>query len=383
MVGAGPAGSATARAASDQGVSVLVLEKKRDIGVPVRCAEGVSELGLKNLIEVDDSWIAQVITKSKFVSPDGTEVMSFPGEKGLILHRKIFDLALAGKAVSAGAQLLTRAYVSGVVRKNNQITGVKVERMGEEKVVNASVVIGADGIESQISRWAGINIMRKKSYILPCFQMLLANIDIDPECVEFYLGNSIAPGGYVWVFPKGDGIANVGLGIDSGETKRKNALGYLNAFIEKKYPHSSILSMTAGAVTSGPSPSKIVGNGFMLVGDAAFQINPFTGGGIINSMIAGDIAGTVAAEAVNEGNVSAKRLEEYQKKWYKKEGKNNDRSYKIKKVVSQFSDMDFNKIAKLLLPIPPEKRSGYQIFKKVLFKHPKLIYNAAKVFGIK
>lgn len=382
-MGAGPAGSSTARAASGGGASVLVLEKKRDIGVPVRCAEGVSEQGLKDLIEVDNSWIAQVVTKLKFVSPDGTGVMSFPGEKGYILHRKIFDMALAERAVKAGARLVTKAYVSGLVKNNNQITGVKVESMGEEKVINASVVIGADGIESQISRWAGINIIRKKSYIIPCAQMQLANIDIDPECIEFYLGERIAPGGYVWVFPKGEGIANVGLGVDWARTKEKKAWDYLHAFIEEKYPHASMLSIIAGVVTSGPSPPEIVGNGFMLVGDAAFQINPLSGGGIINSMIAGNIAGAVAAEAVKEKNFSVGQLSEYQKIWHRKEGKNNDRSYKIKKAITEFSDSDFNKIAQLLIPIPINRRNGFQVFKRVLFKHPKLIYEAAKVFGVK
>ncbi len=383
VVGAGPAGTTTARKASEEGASVLILEKKRDIGIPVRCAEGVSEQSLRDLIDVEDSWIAQIITKSKFVSPDGTEIESLPGERGLILHRKIFDIALAEKAVRAGSHIITRAYVSGIVKDNDQVTGVRVENMGKEEGIQASVVIGADGIESQIGRWAGLNVINKKSYILPCFQMLLSNIDIDPECVEFYLGEQVAPGGYLWIFPKGNSIANVGLGIDSQRAKEQNPLNYLNTFIKRKFPHSACLSMTAGGVTSGPSPSVIVGNGLMLVGDAAFQINPLTGGGIINSMIAGEIAGRVAAKAVKEGNVSAKRLTEYQKIWYKKEGKNNDRSYKIKKIVSQFSDTDFNKIAKLLLPISPEKRSGYQIFKKVLFKYPQLMYDAAKVFGAK
>jgi len=383
VVGAGPAGTTTARKAAEKGASVLILDKKRDIGIPVRCAEGVSEQSLRNLIDVEDTWIAQIITKSKFVAPDGTEIESVPGERGLILHRKIFDIALAEKAVRAGSHIITRAYVSGVIKNNEQVTGVRIEKNGKEEEIKASVVIGADGIESHIGRWAGLNVINKKSYMLPCYQMLLSNIDIDPECVEFYLGEKVAPGGYLWIFPKGDCIANVGLGIDIEKAGQKNPFTCLNEFIKKKFPHSACLSMTAGGVTSGPSPSVIVGNGLMLVGDAAFQINPLTGGGIINSMIAGEIAGRVAAEAVQEGNVSAKRLAVYQKEWYKKEGKNNDRSYKIKKVVSQFTDADFNKIAELLLPIPPANRSGYQIFKKVLFKYPHLIYDVAKVFGVK
>ncbi len=382
VVGAGPAGTTTARVAANQGVSVLVLEKKRDIGVPVRCAEGVSEQGLKSLIDVEDSWIAQVITKSKFISPEGTEVNSFPENRGLILHRKFFDMALAEKAVKAGAKILTKAYVSGIVKEDDFVTGVKVESMGEEKVIKAFLVIGADGIESQIGRWAGINIFKNKSYILSCFQMLLSNLDIDPECVDFYCGVSVAPGGYLWVFPKGERVANVGVCILSDRGK-KNSFDYLNSFIEKKFPDSSCLSMIAGGVTSSPSPKRIVGKGIMLVGDAAYQINPLTGGGIINSMIAGEIAGKVAVEAIKEGDVSEKRLSVYQKKWYQREGKNNDRLYNLKKVILKFTDEDFNNIAQLLLTIPLEKRNAYQIFKKVLFKHPKLIYDVAKVFGVK
>lgn len=383
VVGAGPAGTTAARAAAEKGVSVLVLEKNRDIGAPVRCGEGVSETGLKSVLNIviDESWIAQIITGVRFFLPDGRDIEYRIDERGLILHRKIFDAALGELASRSGAVIMTKAFVKGLLVKDGYITGVRVNRLGEEYDIESSVVIGADGIELRVGTWAGLIKKIKPHYMIPCIQMTLTDIDIDPEIVEFYLGSDVAPGEYLWVFPKGKRTANVGLSISPEYNKEKNALSYLNDFIGRKFPFSSCLSMTAGGVISATSLKKIVANGLMLAGDAAFQINPLTGAGIINGMIGGRIAGDIAAKAVKKGDFSEKYLSEYQRKWHKEEGKNCDRSYKIKKVFEKFKDEDFNKIGARLSKISSSRMNAVRIIKTVLFHYPQLIFDANKVFG--
>ena len=380
VVGSGPAGAWTAYHAAKGGASVVILEKDRDIGIPVRCAEGVSEKGLTSVVDLNDQWIAATITGAKLVAPDGTAVSSYPDERGFILHRRLFDTDLVSKAVEVGAESYTKAYVSGLLKENGQICGVEVEHMGIPKTIRAKLVVGADGIESRVGRWAGLKTHSSVKETMSCVQYLLDNIDIDPSVVEFYFGKEVAPDGYLWIFPKGPRCANVGLGISGSYSKDKKAKDYLDDWIEKHHPNASVLATVAGCVPVSAEPEEIVTDGLMLVGDAAHQANPMTGGGIVNGMIAGEIAGTLAAKCVKKGKVDAKTLSAYPSKWRKGEGKNNARSYKMKQVINQFPDEELNGLAQTLLKIPESKRTAYEIFTKALRNHPKLLMEVAKVF---
>ena len=381
VVGGGPGGSWAAKHAAEKGVSVLLLEKDREIGISVRCAEGISEVGLRNLVEVKDCWIAQVIKGLRLIAPNGTVVDSNAKGYGIILDRKRFDYDLAYMASQVGAEVVTKAYVHGLLKRDGRVTGVKLSHMGQACKVSCSIVIGADGVESRVGRWAGLDTRTIPRDMESCVQMTLANIDIDPEIIEFYFGRQVAPGGYLWIFPKGSEIANVGLGISGLYSRHKKPLHYLREFVEDRFPDASIMKTIAGGVPVMPTLKEVVKDGLMLVGDAAHQANPVSGGGIATAMIAGRIAGRVAAEAVLEGDVTAKRLSAYVREWHRGEGKKNERFYKIKNVVDRLSDEDLNRTAEMLLSVPPEERTPLQIFKKALNKHPKLIIEAIKAFS--
>ena len=380
VVGAGPAGSWTAKYAAENGASVLMLEKDREVGLPVRCAEGVAEKSLKDLVDVRESWIAQVITGGRLISPNGTEITAFPDERGYILHRKVFDADLAKMAAEAGAEVVTKAYVKSLIQEDGRIAGVQVEHLGKSYDIHCKIVIGADGVESRVGRWAGLKVHIPPSEMESCAQMTLANIDIHASDVYFFFGDAVAPGGYLWIFPKGERTANVGLGISGIYSKKKKAIDYLREFVDRKFPDASILTLVAGGVPTCPQPKEIVADGVILVGDAARQTNPISGGGIINAMIAGKIAGEVAAKAIKKGDVSAKQLQPYAKQFYKAEGKVNDLSYKLKKVIYSFSDEKLDRIAEKLSTMDPKKITPYQLFKTALWENPKLLVDAAAIF---
>ena len=381
VVGGGPAGSWTAKHAAERGMSVLLLEKDKEIGIPVRCGEGVIKSSLEKLVPIQKEWIAQEVTSLQLIAPDETVVDLAIGETGVILHRKIFDRDLAGMASDVGVEVVTEAYVYGLLSNNGLITGVQVNCSGEEFEISSSIVIGADGVESRVGRWGGLKTHLPLNGIGSCAQMLLSEIDIDPSCVQFYFGKEIAPEGYLWIFPKGNCTANVGLGQVRHSIHSKTALESLKTFINRKFKNYTVLSCIAGGVPAVPTLKEIVGNGLMLVGDAARQEDPISGGGIINAMIAGQIAGEVAVEAVRRGDISKKQLKVYEKKWHKTEGKNGEISYRISKVKNKFSDEELNRLAVMLNRIPPEKRTVVQIFKTALVHHPKLILEAIKQYA--
>jgi digeranylgeranylglycerophospholipid reductase len=383
VVGGGPAGSMTALEAAKGGASVIMLEKDREIGVPVRCAEGVSQAGLKMVLnQIRPEWIAQKVTKVQLVAPDETVVdVATSGQVGYILHRKLFDYDLAAMAAEAGVDILTRAYVYDVIRNDGTINGVRVEHLDRKIEIQGKLIIGADGVESRLGRWAGLKTRTRPKDMDSCVQMTLGDIEIDEETIVLFFGKQVAPGGYAWIFPKGSRMANVGLGVSGDYSRKIKPVTCLTQFIHKNFPGAKILTLVAGGVPCVDTLKHIVADQVMLVGDAAHQVNPMSGGGILNGMIAGKIAGRIAAEAIKQDDVSAKMLKSYVKEWYKAEGKNNERSYRIQQVVNQFSDRDLNEIARTVNGIPFEKRTILQVFKTALLKHPKLVLEAAKVFS--
>lgn len=378
IVGAGPAGTTAARFAAEQGVSVLVLEKDRDVGYPVRCGEAVSKDGIEPFIQPDSKWIASTINSFILISPDETEVKINFSRTGYILERRIFDYELGKLATKAGAQILTKAYAYDLIKDNGKITGVRFEHNGETKEVRCKIIIGADGVESRIGRFAGIKTHTKISDMECCVQFTVSNISVNPNACYFYFGQEYSPGGYLWIFPKGSDSANIGLGIGGDKAKQRSPISYINHFLEKKFPLVPKLTMISGGVPCSFTLEEIVKENVMLVGDAARQVNPLSGGGITSGMIGGSIAGEIAGKAIRENNL--KLLMEYPKIWHKRVGKRHEIYYRIKNAIYNFSDETLNSIAHSAVKIPEAERTLLSIFKIALFDKPSLLFDFAKIF---
>ena len=382
VVGAGPAGSVTARFAAENGASVLMLERDREPGIPVRCAEGVSHEGIAPFIEIDESWIAAKIDVACLHAPDGTNAKMYNNGAGYILERRLFDKALCDVACRHGAELLTKADVIGLLWENDKISGVKYRYFGKIHEIRCDLVIGADGVESRVGRWAGIKTAVRLEDIDTCVQYTLSGLKVEEGCVDFYFGNDIAPGGYIWIFPKSKNSANVGIGVAGHLSHKKGPQEYLNEFIEKTYPDVKKTYTVCGGVTTSATLKEIVRDNILLVGDAARQVNPLTGGGIAQGMIAGSIAGKVAAEAVRTGKFDKKFLKKYRKEWDKRLGRTQKTMFKMKEKFMFMGDDRFNKIAKICKNIPKEKFSLKALFTEAVKGDPKLMADVAKAFVV-
>ncbi len=379
VVGAGPAGTTAARYAAAGGASVLVLEKDRDVGYPVRCGEAVSHEGVVQFIEPDPKWIAATVTKFKLVAPNGLSVVPNLDGVGYVLERRLFDYALGKRAAAEGAEIVTKAYVYDLLRdEKGNACGVKALVKDHPTEIRARVVIGADGVESRVGKWAGIDTICHIRDMESCAQMTIAGIDLAQDTLDFYFGDAVAPGGYLWVFPKGPGTANVGIGINVEHAKKRAAVRYLEDFVARTYPKAAVLTQIAGGVPCARTCDAIVKNRVMLVGDAAHQVNPTSGGGIISGMIGGMLAGQVAAEALEADDLSM--LADYEKRWHKRLGWRHEVFYNIKEAISRFSDDTLNGIAASALKLPADKRTLGGIFRAALWNQPSMLLEVAKVF---
>ena len=383
IVGGGPAGSTFADIASQNGLSVLVLEKDREIGVPVRCGEAVSDKGLRIFHSVEKEWINSIITRIRLVAPNETAIEFDLNESGYILDRKIFDLALAKKAEDNGAIINTEAYVNGLIFDEDKVVGVTGEYQGESFSLTAKIIVGADGVESRVGRWAGLSTHVKLKDMESAIQKTVTGIDVENHIFEFYLSRNWAPGGYLWVFPKGKRSANIGLAISGLYAKEgKSAYKYLQEFLNRKYPNVSTQTMIAGGVPVAKTVKNMVTEGLMLVGDAAHTVNPMTGGGIISGMRSGLLAAETAVSVIKSGqNPTKKYLQKYEKEWHKIGGKNHEKFYRIKESIFRFEDKDLNRIAGGIADIPENKRSLFKLFSIAVAKKPSLLLDVARLFA--
>lgn len=353
VAGAGPGGTSTAKYLAEKGIDVVVFEKRQEIGVPKRCGEGLSESAIKLLDQkIPKKCIAQSIDGAIVYAPNGKSVEIEYGETvGYILERKVYDKWLAEEAARKGAKIITKANVKDVIKDSNGfVKGAVVEWEGKKYKVESKVLVAADGVESTIARKAGLNTTNLLVNIDSGYQFEMVGIELeDPHKIVFYFGNEIAPRGYIWIFPKGKDKANVGIGI-GGSFAKKSAREYLHEFVEnnENLKKGSITEVNAGGIPVGGFLKNMVLHGFLVVGDAAHQVNPIHGGGMKEAQIAGKIAAQVIAEALEVGDVSSKALSKYNELWWEQRGKELEKVQKLREVVEKLSDEDLNFLAENL-----------------------------------
>jgi digeranylgeranylglycerophospholipid reductase len=349
VIGAGPSGCMAARFAAKQGVNVLLLEEHRRVGQPVYCAEGLSHNGLKDAgLEPTSEIVSQKISKVRVYSPNKKSIeLKSSDWVGYTINRDVFDYLLSEKAREAGAELLTGARAKEVIKQNGVVQGVIANKEGLDFKIDAKVVIGADGYASTIRRSSGMG--RWYPDVVTCAQFRLGGLKLEePNVNEFYVGSKVAPGAYAWIFPKSKEVANVGLGVR--KIQKEPPLTYLKRFInfDERFKEAKILLVNGGITPVSGMIDRLVGDGVMLVGDAAGQLIPMTGAGVHSGVMAGKIAGEVAASACKEDNITASRLGEYVNRFDLFWGRRIRDSRRVVEMIDKFSDDDLDTLAETL-----------------------------------
>jgi digeranylgeranylglycerophospholipid reductase len=379
IIGGGPAGALAGKTAVENGLSALIVEKRPAIGAPVRCAEGIGREALHEFIDPDPRWISAEMTGAGIVAPDGFFMKlesAMAGSKvGYVLDRKFFDRELVWKAAEAGADVAVKSRACAPILENGFVKGARIDYCGKVTDVKADVVIAADGVESKFSKWCGIDTTVPAREIMSSVQYVMADIDIDPHATIFYLGNEVAPEGYLWVFPKGKRTANVGIGISgkkSGAGHR--AKDYLDRFVKKTFPEGKTIEYIPGGVSVCRPLDCTVADGLIITGDAARVVDPLTGGGIYNAMFTGRLAAQVAAECIGKGDVSKKALMKYDKEWRSsKMGKAIERNYHIKEYLIRQPDEKLNEIIHSVSKLNLKEFTTLTLIKEIIRVNPKLM----------
>ena len=387
VIGAGPAGSTAARFAAKGGAKVILMDKKSEIGAPKRCAEGVSKRTFEILeLEADPHWITQEIEGIRLVAPDGTDVwltndvVELP-EAGYILERKVFDKHLAMEAGRAGAEIRIKTQAKGLKKEDDGSYTVTCECMGEVYDINAKILIGADGPESHVAKWAGLKAITKPKHMEAGVQFEMCNAKMErSDVLEFYFG-SVAPGGYFWLFPKGDDIVNAGLAIIP-EMAEKSAYEYLVDAVNNCYAlkDAQPVELNVGGDPVGGLVKEMFSDNIMLCGDAASQVNPLTGGGITSGITGGKLAGQVAAEAIKAGNCSKEFLKKYEELVDDAMGHDMDKYSKACDYLWSLDDDDLNSIAHAFRGMEFTTLGTTELVKALIKVQPKAALKLRKLF---
>jgi digeranylgeranylglycerophospholipid reductase len=357
VIGAGPAGSTFARLAAAGGMEVLVVDKRKEIGVPVRCGEG---LGLgepaKQGLELPRRCYSTEVKGAKIVGPDGKEIVwANESTRGYVLERKIFDKWLAELAVDKGARVRTYTRAAGILRDaKGRPDGVRISHGGMEPYeVRAPLIISAEGMESLMAREMGFKTVHSLYDVDTCYEYEMKPYDHE-NLIELYFGNKIAPRGYCWIFPKADKKANVGIGIGANLTNGKKLGGMdgaapkplLDEFIAKnrQLKDASTLLDFGGVISVSAPIDGFVKDGCMVIGTAAKQVDPIHGGGIGMAMESGFLAADAALAAHKKKDYSKDSLSAYEKAWRATAGKSVSSHLLLRKVMEKLSDDDLDHI---------------------------------------
>ncbi|KUO53568.1 MAG: hypothetical protein APF76_12225 [Desulfitibacter sp. BRH_c19] len=362
IVGGGPSGCFTAKLIAELGFKVAILEEHENVGQPVQCA-GLISPRVMELVGITENIIINSLTDLRVFSPLGSKLcISSSSNYACAIDRAAFDRCLAVKAEKAGANLLTGAKVYGLQRIAEGYR-VSVLLNNTEMTMDTRLIVGADGSFSKVAKWLALKNTNPRAV------MYAADVKLycpDTSRIDIFLGRSLAPGWFGWVIPLDKNTCRVGSGY---AIKRQNCSPqYYFKQMVNQYPQYfsgfKVLRYTGGSVPLGLM-SKIYTQHAMLVGDAACQNKPISGGGIYLGLRGALLCAKVAIKALLEGDLSEERLSLYQVFWEKEMKDEIVCGMKHRESFMDMTDEDMDFIIKF---------SRQPIVKNIILKHGDIDY---------
>jgi geranylgeranyl reductase family protein len=351
IVGAGPSGATTAIALKQKGHDVLLLDRQsfpRDKacgdGIPAGAIEILYSLGLKDRIQAANFYPVHRLLLSSpnnhMLEADLKKGSHF-GADSYVVPRVEFDSLIQQHAVDSGVEF-QQAQVKAPIIEDGRVVGVQARFNGKVEDIRSKVVVGADGVTSSIARALRPD-KHLDSHRAIALRSYISDIEELPHEVEFYLYKGILPG-YAWIFPLGEGQANLGLGmrLDKYRNANKSLEEMIDIFLEiplikKRMKNGGQLNNVAvWQLNFGSQSIQRAYDGAILVGDAAGLINPLTGGGIHNGLQSALMASEVLHDALVKDDTSLERLQTFDRKIDENVKKNMRKSHLIQRSLIHF-----------------------------------------------
>jgi digeranylgeranylglycerophospholipid reductase len=329
-----------------------MVDKRQELGAPIQCSGALSAHALAEAgVEPEAEFVQEPIYGFGVYNEVGEQTTidyralkpekygEGAGKKplGYVLDRRRFDRYLMTLAERAGVEVWLKTEGLGYRPLEGGSCEVHLRKFNQDIRIRTNVLVGADGLQSQVGKWAGLTTHIKMTELASCLQFVVDRVETN-GLLEIITGHKWAPGGYAWVFPKGNGYAEVGLGVIRTMTG-ENAQWHLdhfikNSFLKERLKHARILEVHGGGVPLAAPLRTQYADNLILVGDSARHVNPITGGGIHTALTGGLIAGKFLAGLIQSGQTpSAKNLRGYQENWLEQLGNKMWQLYATKKAI--------------------------------------------------
>jgi len=389
IVGGGPAGLAAAEAAARGGARVAVLERQSEIGYPIHTSGGswitdMQALGIP-------AHLYYPIYHITWLSPNRQLQLTYHDPVACVIDVRGVYQYLAGRAVQAGAALYLRSPVEGPILEEGRVVGVIArDHTGRTCRWSSQIVIDASGFSATIATKAGLHAGYRRYGYGAEYDYYAPNYNQD----ELYLimGSQVAPSGYAWIFPRGNGRVRLGIGVLRPDTNA-DARTYLDTFTQRlpqlapAFAGASPIEYHTGLFPSEGTTHSFVGNGFLTTGDAAGQGSTLVGEGIRFAIYSGQMAGRVAAAAIRAGDTSAQFLAQYEHEWRARFGRAMHIAYLINRRIAAYTDEQWDHSLDMLARLTPAQiaqalRSDFtpRLILGIARRNPILLRTASRKF---
>ncbi|MDQ5822299.1 MAG: NAD(P)/FAD-dependent oxidoreductase [Actinomycetota bacterium] len=314
VVGGGPAGLSAAWAAARAGASVLVVERRAEVGEPVHTS-GATAAATVDQFEIPCA-LWHPITRVRFVSRHEEAAFDYDAPPLVIIDVRGTYRWLADRAQEAGAGVATGARFVEPIVEDGHVRGGVVVTEGREQVIRASVVVDASGYRAAVSKQTGLHTGFTRFGVGYEYELVATRCRQDEAVI--IVGERHAPAGYGWVFPWGEQRVRVGVGVHHADT-RADPRRHLDTLVEDAgglgvdLTRARVTEHHKGLIPAGELPDRFVADGVLAVGDAACQATLIAGEGIRIALVAGELAGDVAAHAARSGDTRRAALAGYER----------------------------------------------------------------------
>ncbi len=344
VVGAGPVGGYVAGKIAEKNYKVIIFEKNKQIGIPVNCA-GLVSPRVFDILDIKKEKVIQNTLKGANIHSPSGEVLTIGGDQthAYAIDRTKFDNEIIKKSKEKGAEIFL---------ENNVLSAQKIGEYIEittskKQEVKTKLVIGADGPYSKIrDRF----ILPEPKEFLRGFGAEINNTNLNPDFVEIFVGEKIAPGFFAWIIPTNNDGTKARTGLCISQNVKESPKFYFQNFLKNKNASNFLENIKIEKFIGGIIPlgflKKTYASNIIVVGDAAAQVKPTSGGGIYTGLLSANHCANVALEALQKNNFSSQFLKKYHKLWYSDIGLELFLGMRFRKIFKNITDNQINKYIK-------------------------------------
>jgi geranylgeranyl reductase family protein len=336
IVGGGPIGGYIAGKIAEKNFRVAIFEKNKEIGLPLKCA-GLVTPRVFDYIEINKKYVVQNEIKGANIHSPYGKILTIGGDRShaLVINRIMFDREIIQYSMNLGAEVFLNNSVLSAQREH----GIIEIKTSEDLNAQCKILIGADGPYSKVR---DIFAFPQPGEFLRGIGAEVTNADCNPDIVEIFVGDDIAPGFFAWIIPTNIDGTHARIGLCVSRDASRPLKYYFSNFCKNSYFSNLIKDVKIVRNIGGVIPlgalNKTSDSNVMLAGDAAAQVKPTSGGGIYTGLLCANHCANVAIEGLQRDDFSLQFLKKYHKLWSADIGRELDRGMKFRNFFRRLTD---------------------------------------------